>query len=78
MSEGSVSTIEKPSTQKEMTEQLWYAVIGSNGEGLSSRVARIEQTVNAHQSWHATNKITTILALFGWIVALGAGALAIL
>ena len=31
-----MGTVPRPSTQKEMVEQLWFAVIGSNGDGLAS------------------------------------------
>lgn len=36
--------IEKPRTQKEMLYQLWYAVIGSNGDGINSRIRRLEES----------------------------------
>ena len=34
---------EKPRTQREMLEQLWYAVIGTNNNGVQGRVERIEE-----------------------------------
>jgi len=33
---------EKPHTQKEMIDQLWFAVIGANSEGIAERVKRID------------------------------------
>ena len=36
--EQNVSTIPKPSTQKEMVDQLWFAIIGSNGDGLATKI----------------------------------------
>jgi len=37
---------EKPKTQREIIDQLWYAVIGSNGEGISQTVRRLERDVS--------------------------------
>lgn len=31
-----MSKVPKPATQREMIEQLWYAVIGSNGDGIAA------------------------------------------
>lgn len=33
-----MSALPKPDTQEEMLYQLWYAIIGSNGDGLASIV----------------------------------------
>lgn len=33
---------QKPDTEEEMINQLWYAVIGSNGEGIAKRVSSID------------------------------------
>lgn len=33
---------QKPDSEVEMINQLWYAVIGSNGEGIAKRVAAID------------------------------------
>ena len=33
----------KPTTQKETIDQLWYAVIGTNGTGLVGRMAKLEE-----------------------------------
>lgn len=30
--------IVKPATQKEMVDQLWFAIIGSNGDGLATKI----------------------------------------
>lgn len=37
---------EKPSTQREMLDQLWYAVLGTNGEGMMERLDRVERKLN--------------------------------
>jgi len=34
---------EKPKTQRETIDQLWYAVIGTNGDGLIGRMAKVEK-----------------------------------
>lgn len=36
--ENTVSLIPKPPTQKEMVDQLWFAIIGSNGDGLATQI----------------------------------------
>ena len=33
---------DKPKTQKETLDQLWYAVIGTNGDGCLGRMKRLE------------------------------------
>lgn len=33
---------QKPDSEVEMINQLWYAVIGSNGEGIAKRVSSID------------------------------------
>ncbi len=33
---------QKPDSEEEMINQLWYAVIGSNGEGIAKRVVAID------------------------------------
>ena len=33
---------QKPPTQKEVLDQLWYAVIGTNGDGLLGRMTKLE------------------------------------
>ena len=38
-----MSASPKPNTNEEMLEQLWYAVIGSNGDGIASRLRRVEE-----------------------------------
>lgn len=70
--------VDKPKTQKETIDQLWYAVIGTNGHGLVQRMQRVETKVDAHQHWHATNKLAIILAIGGWTVAVITGVVAIL
>lgn len=35
-----MSTIEKPKTQREMIDQLWFAVVGSNGDGIAAVTRR--------------------------------------
>jgi hypothetical protein len=33
---------EKPKTQREMIDQLWYAHYGTNGDGMGSRLGKVE------------------------------------
>jgi len=40
-----MSAVPKPETSDKMVEQLWYAVIGSNGDGMASRLRRVEDSV---------------------------------
>lgn len=35
----------KPTTQREMIDQLWYAMIGTNGNGVQARVEQIERVL---------------------------------
>jgi predicted nucleic acid-binding Zn ribbon protein len=37
----------KPDTQREMIDQLWFAVIGANSEGIAERVRRIDDRLQA-------------------------------
>jgi len=37
----------KPVTQREMIDQLWFAVIGANSEGIAERVRRIDDRLQA-------------------------------
>lgn len=54
----------KPGTVKEMVAQLWYCVIGTNGEGLASRIAsmdrrlaEVEMAIPTLQTKHACQVI---------------------
>lgn len=38
-----MSSTEKPKTQKEMIDQLWFAIIGSNGEGLMGQFGSLKK-----------------------------------
>jgi len=38
---------QKPSTQKEMIEQLWYTVVGTNGEGMLQQLKDNNETTFA-------------------------------
>ena len=47
--------VEKPKTQREMLEQLWYCIIGTNGEGMAeqhkeqtARLGNLETKVANH------------------------------
>lgn len=40
-----MSDMKRPDTTKEMTYQMWYALVGSNGDGIFARVKRIEETI---------------------------------
>lgn len=45
-----MSTIPRPGTQKEMLDQLWFAVVGSNGDGIASKVRDTHERVKAIES----------------------------
>ena len=36
--------VKKPSTQREMVEQLWYAMIGTNGEGALEQLSMLNKS----------------------------------
>jgi len=38
-----VALREKPATQREIIDQLWYCIIGTNNDGLIDRVKHLEQ-----------------------------------
>ena len=40
-----MSTVPRPETTEKMIEQLWFAVIGSNGDGIASTVRRHDQSL---------------------------------
>ena len=40
-----MSTIPRPESTDKMIEQLWFAVIGSNGDGIASTVRRHDQSL---------------------------------
>lgn len=40
-----MSAVPRPETTDEMIHQLWFAVIGSNGDGIASRMRRVEDKV---------------------------------
>ena len=40
---------QQPKTQREMMNQLWFAVIGSNGEGIAATVRRNEEAIGKIQ-----------------------------
>lgn len=40
-----MAVIPRPDTLEEMVYQLWYAVLGSNGDGLASRVRTIREEI---------------------------------
>lgn len=40
---------EKPSTQRETVDQLWYAIIGTNGDGMAERLRRVESQFAEHE-----------------------------
>ncbi len=37
---------DKPSTQKEMIYQLWYCIVGTNGDGLVDHIKHIEKRLD--------------------------------
>ena len=38
---------EKPATQKETIDQMWFVLIGANSEGIAERVRRIDDRLQA-------------------------------
>ena len=43
-----MSDRKKPSTQKEMIYQMWYAILGTNGDGLIEQVKILKEEFNNH------------------------------
>ena len=43
-----MSFIPKPATTDEMVNQLWYAIIGSNGDGMAAKVKAIDNRLDAY------------------------------
>ena len=39
--------MDQPKTQREMVQQMWFVLLGSNGDGLVERVKRIENKLDA-------------------------------
>lgn len=58
-----MAEVRKPATQKEMVEQLWYAVIGSNGEGLAETVKKLDKRVD-----HIDQQMPTLQTKAGCIL----------
>lgn len=50
--------VQKPNTQKEMVEQLWHCILGTNGEGMAEQnkkqTARIEKLETKFSNYVAT------------------------
>lgn len=75
----------KPETQKEIADQLWYAIIGTNGDGMAERLRRVESWQTEHDSRllsppTKTSKEITFrrmleTAIMGIVVVLGIGIL---
>lgn len=57
-----MSIIERPDSTDGMVSQLWFAIIGSNGDGMASRLRRVEDTIaelqKADMLYVATRKDT--------------------
>jgi hypothetical protein len=70
---------EKPKTMKETIDALWYTIVGTNGEGMGERVARLEKKLDTHLEDHGVGKkrpkrleiLTTILAVAIGLQSLG-------
>jgi hypothetical protein len=70
---------EKPKTMKETIDALWYTIVGTNGEGMGERVARLEKKLDTHLGDHGVGKkrpkrleiLTTILAVAIGLQSLG-------
>ena len=60
----------KPQTQKEMIDQLWYAVIGTNGDGLVGRMAKVEQKLDTRPAMaKKPRRVEIMLSIMGGLVA---------
>lgn len=66
----------KPPTQREMVEQLWYAIIGTNGDGVISELKTISKefydfmrnrvdTCPVRQSKMSRSQIITLIVAIG-------------
>ncbi|MFP4378694.1 MAG: hypothetical protein ACLFP4_16755 [Spirochaetales bacterium] len=70
---------EKPKTMKETIDALWYTIVGTNGEGMGERVARVERKLDEHLGDHGVGKrkprrlevLTTVLAVAIGLQSLG-------
>ena len=67
---------EKPKTQKETIDQLWYTMIGTNGDGVIDRLARVEERVSENGSKKPPKRLEVLTAVIlgltflnasGWI-----------
>jgi hypothetical protein len=64
-------TPEKPKTQREMIEQMWYAIFGTNGSnGIVKRIEHLEQ--RPQRFWDITKDVV-IIALSFLVFLLGTG-----
>lgn len=43
-----MSDRKKPSTQKEMIYQMWYAILGTNGDGLIKQMEKLKTEFDDH------------------------------
>ena len=43
-----MSYIPKPATTEEMVNQLWYAIIGSNGDGMAAKIKDIDNRLDSY------------------------------
>lgn len=69
---------ERPRTQREMIYQLWFAVLGTNGDGLLAQVREIKTWIATHpQSCPWVERKRTRLRRVASIVGIAAGGAAV-
>ena len=59
----------KPTGQKETLDQLWYAVIGTNGDGLVGRMAKLEKTCTVRSNGRKKRSKEVVLTLVAVLTA---------
>lgn len=61
---------EKPKTTTAMLNQLWYAIIGTNGDGLCARVKRLEEKGNGEKP-RRMEILTIVIAAIALMQSIG-------
>lgn len=58
-----------PKTLEDAVRQLWYANVGTNGDGMYSRMKKIEDRVEHHLDWHVKSHASGIITGVSLVVA---------
>jgi hypothetical protein len=64
-----MATPTKPETTKEAVDQLWYAIIGSNGDGMAERLRRVEKKFEEHEGKAVHKGNPRRLEILGLVIA---------